>query len=182
MLPGFKVNRSHAITMCVDSAQGVWYLCGNDSIIAQEAVPPSHFPARLAFCGHSGSGFQIIPGCAVPPAVISESELATATGSSGIAMKQVTPSEFDSKSENSSAESPLHSVVPSLNDSKVTKDSRHEFKLKSGQDGGVSTLDISGRTLSESRFLQGSLRSSVTSHIAIPASTTAKRARKHCSE
>ena len=94
VLPGFKVNRSDTITMCVDSVQGLWYLCGNGNVIAKEAVPPSYFPVRLAFCGHSSSGFQIIPGSAVPPAVLGQSKLVATAGSSGPVMWQVTRAKF----------------------------------------------------------------------------------------
>lgn len=91
VLSSFKVNRSDTITMCIDAVHCAWYLCVNGNILAREAVPPGHFPARLAFCGHNGSGFQLLPASPIPPVVLSQCKLSLATpaAAAGAVMWQV---------------------------------------------------------------------------------------------
>jgi hypothetical protein len=89
-LPQVRTNQGDVLTSCVDAVQRVWFLCINGKIVAREPVPASHFPVRLGLCGHSGSSFEVIPQAAVPLEVAKQCKLASAAGSSGPVIWQVT--------------------------------------------------------------------------------------------
>jgi hypothetical protein len=83
-LRSFQPNRGDAVASCIDAVQSLWFLSVNGTVVAREHIPPNYFPARLGFCGHNGSTFQLISGAEVPPEVLSQCKVSISVNNASV--------------------------------------------------------------------------------------------------
>jgi hypothetical protein len=61
-LPQLSMPANQTITTAVDAVRGKWYLAVPGKPLVVQDVPPSHFPLRLAICGHMDVTMHLVGG------------------------------------------------------------------------------------------------------------------------